>query len=69
MLPLRLLNQARLHRVMRDYIRYYNTARPHQGIQPRIPDSPDQVTGDGPIRQREVLRQHHPRLLPRGRLA
>jgi putative transposase len=32
------LNQAHLRRVLRDYIDYYNTARPHQGIGQQIPE-------------------------------
>ena len=27
-----IINQAHLRRVMREFIAYYNTARPHQGI-------------------------------------
>ncbi|MDP9373774.1 MAG: integrase core domain-containing protein [Chloroflexota bacterium] len=33
-----ILGEAHLHRVLREYGAYYNTARPHQGLQQRIPD-------------------------------
>ena len=32
-----ILNQQHLHRVMREFVTYYNTARPHQGIAQQIP--------------------------------
>lgn len=32
-----IVNQAHLRRVLREYIGYYNTARPHQGIDQHIP--------------------------------
>ena len=35
-----ILNEAHLRRVLREYMAYYNTARPHQGLQQRIPDPP-----------------------------
>jgi putative transposase len=34
-----ILNEAHLRRVMRDYIDYYNNARPHQGIGQQTPVS------------------------------
>ena len=35
-----ILSEAHLLRVLREYVRYYNTARPHQSIDQRIPDPP-----------------------------
>jgi putative transposase len=32
------LGEAHLRRVLREYVTYFNTARPHQGLQQRIPD-------------------------------
>jgi putative transposase len=32
------LGEAHLRRVLREYVAYFNTARPHQGLQQRIPD-------------------------------
>jgi putative transposase len=35
-----ILNERHLLRVLREYVAYYNTARPHQGLHQRIPDPP-----------------------------
>jgi putative transposase len=35
-----IINQAHLRRVMREYIAFFNTARPHQGINQQIPVPP-----------------------------
>ncbi len=53
------LGEAHLHRVLREYVAYFNTARPHQGLRQRIPD-PAAVRahrpGDGgPVRVVPVL--------------
>jgi putative transposase len=42
-----LLDDQHLENVARQYVRYFNTARPHQGIGQRIPDGPvnDNQTG------------------------
>jgi putative transposase len=32
-----IINEAHLRRVMREYVEFFNTARPHQGIQQQIP--------------------------------
>jgi putative transposase len=42
-----LLDAQYLENVARQYVRYFNTARPHQGIGRRIPDGPanDNQTG------------------------
>ena len=34
-----IINQTHLRQVMREYIDYYNTARPHHGIQQQTPIS------------------------------
>ena len=33
----KIFSEDHLRRVMRDYITYYNTARPHQGLEQHIP--------------------------------
>ena len=35
-----ILHEKQLHRLLKTYVRYYNQARPHQGIGQRIPDPP-----------------------------
>jgi hypothetical protein len=32
-----ILNEKQLERVLKEYIKYYNTMRPHQGIEQNIP--------------------------------
>ena len=50
------LNATHLRRVLLDYIdQYYNTARPHQGIEQRIPIPRGQPSTAGPIRRRQLL--------------
>jgi putative transposase len=50
-----LLNQAHLRRVLKTFIEYYNTARPHQGPGQQ-PPIPRRLTGDGgSILRRDVL--------------
>lgn len=34
-----IINQVHLRRVMREYISFFNTARPHQGLEQQIPVS------------------------------
>jgi transposase InsO family protein len=41
------LGAAHLLRILREYATYFNTARPHQGLDQRLPDPPP---ADGPIR-------------------
>jgi len=38
------LHEKQLHRLLKEYILYFNQARPHQGLQQRIPDSPEHAT-------------------------
>jgi transposase InsO family protein len=50
-----IINQAHLRRVMREFVIYYNTARPHQGIDQQIPIPPTTPLASGPVRCRHVL--------------
>ncbi len=50
-----IINQAHLRRVMREYIAFFNTARPHQGINQQIPVPPASRAARGPVRCRKVL--------------
>ena len=50
-----IINQAHLQRVMREFIRYHNTARPHQGICQQIPIPKSIPDTTGPLRCRHVL--------------
>jgi hypothetical protein len=42
-------------RVMREYVEFFNTARPHQGLDQRIPIPKTSGQGNGPVRCRNVL--------------
>ncbi|HEX2916348.1 MAG TPA: integrase core domain-containing protein [Chloroflexia bacterium] len=37
-----ILNEGHLTRVLREYVKYYNTQRPHQGIKQQLPIGPVQ---------------------------
>jgi putative transposase len=50
-----IINQAHLRHVMREYVAFFNTARPHQGIDQRIPIPPASRATSGPVRCRNVL--------------
>jgi putative transposase len=50
-----IINQAHLRRVMREYITFFNTARPHQGLDQRIPVPMIDLEHTGPVRSRAVL--------------
>lgn len=50
-----IINQAHLRRVMREYITFFNTARPHQGIEQQIPVSKITHENTGPVRCRTVV--------------
>jgi transposase InsO family protein len=50
-----IFSEDHLRRVMRDYIVYSNTARPHQGLEQRIPMAPSTLVIHGPIQCRKVL--------------
>ncbi len=50
-----IIKQAHLRRVMREFVTYYNTARPHQGIDRQTPIPSTASIGSGPVRCRSVL--------------
>jgi len=50
-----ILNQTHLRRVLITYTEYYNDARPHQGIEQRIPVPPQQSPSSGAVEHRKVL--------------
>jgi putative transposase len=39
-----ILSERHLHRVVGEYVAYFNHSRPHQGIGQRIPDPPDDTS-------------------------
>ncbi|MBL7164845.1 MAG: transposase, partial [Anaerolineales bacterium] len=49
-----IFNAAHLRRVLRAYIDYYNTARPHQGIDQQSP-IPYAIPSSGTIQRRNIL--------------
>src|SRR5262249_3465811 len=50
------LSELHLLRVLREYVTYFNTARPHQGLQQRVPEAPAGPTvGTGLIYAPPVL--------------
>ena len=50
-----IMNETHLHRVLKSYIAYYETARPHQGLGQQMPVPRKNDPNTGPIRKREVL--------------
>ncbi len=50
-----IINQAHLRRAMREYITFFNTARPHQGLEQQIPVSKIGHERAGSVRSRAVL--------------
>jgi transposase InsO family protein len=50
-----ILNESHLCRVLKEYLEYYNHARPHQGIDQGFPVSGPIRTQRGPVRRRDVL--------------
>jgi putative transposase len=49
------MNERHLDHVLREYGRYYNRARPHQGIGQQIPELPNHPPGQGPAQRRDIL--------------
>jgi len=41
------LGEAPLRRILREYVAYFNTARPHQGLQQRVPAAPARCVPGG----------------------
>lgn len=50
-----IINQAYLQRVMREYMAFFNTARPHQGLAQQIPVPGITHDNTGPVRCRAML--------------
>ncbi len=50
-----IINQAHLRRVLREYVDYYDTARPHQGLDQQAPIPFPRGSTTGPISRRDVL--------------
>jgi putative transposase len=50
-----IINEAHLRRVMREYAEFFNTARPHQGLDQQIPIPKTSSQGQGQVRCRDVL--------------
>jgi putative transposase len=50
-----IINQAHLRRVMREYVEFFNTAHPHQGIDQQIPIPQTDHKAAGPVRCRNML--------------
>jgi transposase InsO family protein len=50
-----IINQAHLRRVMHEYVGFFNTVRPHQGINQQIPVPKTGRPISGPVRCRNVL--------------
>ena len=50
-----ILNERHLHRVLTEYLAYYNERRPHQGLDQDSPLGLEAASTEGPIRYRNVL--------------
>ncbi len=50
-----IMNETHLQRVLKSFISYYETARPHQGLNQQMPIPQQQTPYTGQIRRREVL--------------
>ena len=51
-----IFGEGHLHRVLTEYVGYYNQARPHQGIDQQCPvPLPRSTAGAGPIERRDIL--------------
>lgn len=50
-----IINQTHLRRVMREFVAYHKSARPHQGIDQQIPVPQTTPVDSGPVRGRNVL--------------
>jgi transposase InsO family protein len=50
-----ILNERHLHRVLSEYVAYYNARRPHQGIEQDSPLGLELASPEGSIRYRNVL--------------
>lgn len=50
-----IVNQKHLHSVLTEYVNYYNSERPHQGIDQKTPILRLPDNRDGPIQRKDVL--------------
>ncbi|MDQ6645478.1 MAG: integrase core domain-containing protein [Chloroflexota bacterium] len=50
-----IVNEAHLHRVLSEYVGYFNNARPHQGIEQRCPIPIESGHQHGVVKRRDVL--------------
>jgi len=50
-----IVNQRHLHRVLQEYVEFYNQTRPHQGIGQQFPILGPERSTEGPIHRRNVL--------------
>ncbi len=50
-----IINERHLEHVLGEYSRYYNQARPHQGLRQRIPEPAYQQPNHGVVHRRDVL--------------
>ena len=50
-----ILSEAHLRRVMKEYVDYYNRARPHQGIEQRCPLPIEHARNEGGVKCRDLL--------------
>ena len=50
-----ILNPKHLAYVLREYEQYFNTARPHQGLNQEIPNAPMPRRTTGDIKRRDIL--------------
>jgi putative transposase len=50
-----ILNERHLRRVLHEYAEYYNTRRPHQGLEQNSPVGMFPVSQQGTVRYRKVL--------------
>ena len=53
-----ILNQAHLRCVLREYVDYYDTARPHQGLDQQAPIPFPRGSSTEPISRRDMLGRH-----------
>jgi hypothetical protein len=50
-----IINEAHLQRVLKEYVGYYETARPHQGLDQQTPVPRQSLDTSGPIQKRKIL--------------
>jgi putative transposase len=50
-----ILNERHLRRVLHEYVEYYNTRRPHQGLEQESPTGMLLASQQGSVRYRQVL--------------